>query len=87
LEIYFSDGSVSVLEPGTTVLFEELDFPKENQLVSNVKLYLTAGAIWTKVTQLWDESDFVITNGETNAAVRGTVFRMDSGGNVIVIEW
>jgi len=52
LEIYFSDGSVSVLEPGTTVLFEELDFPKENQLVSNVKLYLTAGAIWTKVTQL-----------------------------------
>jgi hypothetical protein len=66
--------------------FEELNFPKENLLASNVRAMLSAGAIWTKVTQLDDNSSFVITNGDINAAVRGTIFKMDSNGSVRVVE-
>jgi len=87
LEIYFSDGSVSVLEPNTTIRFDELDFPKENLLASKVVVYLSKWAIWTKATQLWSDSNFIITNGDINAAVRGTIFRMDSDGSVRVLEW
>jgi hypothetical protein len=52
LEIYFSDGSVSLLEPNTEVRFDDLKFPKENKLLTQVKVFLSAGAIWTKATQL-----------------------------------
>jgi hypothetical protein len=40
------------LESNTTIRFDELSFPKENLLVSKVKVALSAGAIWTKATQL-----------------------------------
>jgi hypothetical protein len=42
LEIYFSDGSVSILEPNTKVRLDELKFPKENKLLTQIKVFLSA---------------------------------------------
>jgi hypothetical protein len=42
LEIYFGDGSVSLLESNTEVRFDDLKFPKENSLLTQIRLFLSA---------------------------------------------
>jgi len=90
LEIYFSDGSVSVLENGWELTLTKLSFPQDNNLTTFVKLTLTTGTIWTKATHLDDKSEFQIYTQDSTAAVRWTIFwvKKDSTATeIIVIEW
>ena len=91
-EIYFSDGSVSILEENSSITLEKLDFPNENNLNTLVKLSLWAGTIWTKATHLNNESEFKVYTTDSTAAVRGTIFwvKKDSPTaptEVLVIDW
>ena len=90
LEIYFSDGSVSVLENGWELTLTKLSFPLDNNLTTFIKLTLTTGTIWTKATHLNDSSNFEVYTTDSTAAVRGTIFwvKKDSTATeIIVIEW
>ncbi len=90
LELYFSDGSTSVIDNGTSLVLAQMDFPKENNLVSKVKIFLDAGSIWTQATSLDDESSFDIFTTDTTASVRWTIFGVDTNGTdtqVTVEKW
>jgi len=90
LEIFFSDGSTSIIESGSILTLEKLDFPKENNLVSSVKLFLQAWSIWTNATRLWTESSFDIYTSDITASVRWTIFKVAKqtyNTKVIVVEW
>ncbi|MDF1682784.1 MAG: hypothetical protein P1U46_03585 [Patescibacteria group bacterium] len=47
-----------------------LDFPKENNLITKIKVQLSAGDIWTRATKLDDESSFEIWTQDAEASVR-----------------
>lgn len=95
LEIFFSDGSVSVLwnlTEITTLTLNKLNFPKEDNLNTLVKLSLWAWTIWTKATNLNTESEFEIYTTDSTAAVRGTIFWVSKDSltaptEVFVVEW
>lgn len=91
LEIFFSDGSTSLITNWTIITLSELDFPKENNLVSKVNLFLQAWSIWTKATKLDNESSFDIYTSDMTASVRWTVFKVeiatDGKTEVTVLEW
>jgi len=89
-ELYFSDGSVSILEPNSELTLNKLNFPNNDNLNTVVKLALGAGAIWTKATKLNDESEFEVYTTDSSAAVRGTVFwvsKLTNATDVLVVEW
>jgi type II secretory pathway pseudopilin PulG len=90
LIIYFSDWSSSIIEDGTNLILLELDFPKSSNLVSNVKIFLESGSIWTQATKLWEESTFDIFTVDTTASVRWTTFNIsniDNKTELLVISW
>lgn len=91
LEIFFSDGSVSVISQWTEVKLQELDFPQESRLVSKIELFLLAWwSIWTKATSLEEGSSFNIRTWDITASVRWTIFgvdTMETPTRVYVIEW
>ncbi len=89
LEIFFSDGSVSILEDWWELTLTELSFPKEDNLNTIVKLSLAAWTIWTRATSLNEGSEFEVYTTDSTAAVRGTVFWVSKGSatETIVIEW
>lgn len=94
LEIFFSDGSVSILEADTgedaNIELQELDFPKGNNLITNIKLFLNAWSLWTQATKLDKESNFEVYTQDTTASVRWTVFRVRAQGwntDVAVYLW
>jgi hypothetical protein len=92
LEIFFSDGSASVISAWTTLELTELTFPKENNLLTSIRVFLQAGAIWTQATQLWEGAKFEINTMDITASVRWTVFWVlkwegSSSTQVVVIEW
>ena len=54
-EIYFSDGSKSVIgENGvdSKVTLSKMNFVKENNLITKIALVVSGGSIWTKATHL-----------------------------------
>lgn len=91
VEIYFSDGSVSVLEMNSKIQLNKLNFKWEDNLATNIKIALWVWKIWTKATSLDDESKFEIYTTDTTAAVRWTIFAVSNDTNntteVTVIEW
>jgi len=91
LELFFSDGSVSLLSPWTVLTLSDLDFPKWNNLISKVNLFLQAWSIWTKATKLDNESSFDIYTSDMTASVRWTVFKVEITtewrSEITVLEW
>jgi len=92
LEIFFSDGSVSVLEDWWELTLDKLSFPNKNNLNTFVKLSLWAWTIWTKATHLNDSSNFEVYTTDSTAAVRGTIFWVSKDSptaptEVFVVEW
>ena len=90
LELFFSDGSVSILEKDSQLTLTKLNFPKENNLTTFVKLTLQSGKIWTKATSLNDESEFQVSTTDSTAAVRWTIFSVAkdiNGTTTQVIIW
>ena len=79
-EIYFSDGTVSILGGAdatqeTLLTINEFSRPKESNLLSQISLFLASGNIWTKATDLNDDgSGFKISTVDGTASVRGTIF-------------
>ncbi len=74
LELFFSDWSVSILEENSILTLDTLSFPSKNNLNTIVKLALWAGTIWTRATDLNNNSEFEIHTSNTVAAVRWTIF-------------
>ena len=93
LEIFFADGSVSILWDTlkeTRITLNELNFKWKDNLNTLVKLWLEAGKIWTKATKLNTNSEFVVTTNDSGAAVRWTIFwvvKDTSTTQTILIEW
>ena len=89
-EIFFSDGSTSILEENSTLILNKLNFPDWNSLSTVIKLTLSAGKIWTRATHLNDNSEFEVFTSDSAAAVRWTIFwvikTIDSTESII-IEW
>jgi type II secretory pathway pseudopilin PulG len=97
-DLYFADGSVSVLwddSKETKLTLSSLDYKKdENNLLTQVKLYLSVGSIFTQATALNQEddwSDFEIYTQDTTAAVRWTEFLVTyddtTKTQVAVVKW
>lgn len=91
--IYFSDGTVSALwdtSQVTKLTLQNLEFPKQNNLITKVQLVLQSGMIWNKAASLDEESQFEIYTIDSTAAVRGTVFWVQKNSwnsKILVSEW
>ncbi|MDD3645937.1 MAG: FecR family protein [Candidatus Gracilibacteria bacterium] len=91
-ELYFSDGSSSVLgdsSTNSTLVLADMAYKAENNLVTKIKLALNAGTLWTNATSLNDESEFNVFTADASAAVRGTVFgvsKVDENTTNISVE-
>jgi len=90
LEIFFSDGSVSIIDPNSEITLNELNFKWKDNLNTLVKIWLWAGKIWTRATHLNDDSQFEVYTQDSAAAVRWTIFSVSNDTwltKVTVIEW
>ncbi len=89
LELFFSDGSVSVLEPNSKLTLNKLNFKGKDNLNTLVQLWLEAWQIWTKATKLNDNSEFEVYTSDSSAAVRWTIFWVTKATDtdVVVLEW
>ncbi len=91
--LYFSDGTVSALwdtSQVTKLTLQNLEFPKQNNLITKVQLVLQSGMIWNKAASLDEESQFEIYTIDSTAAVRGTVFWVQKNlwnSKILVSEW
>lgn len=88
-EVYYSDGSASRIGEDTEIVFANMDYKEENNLITKIQLVLKAGAIWTKASRLDESSQFEVYTTDITAAVRGTIFgvRKDlASTNVTVLE-
>lgn len=88
--MFFSDGSVSLLESDSQLTLNELNFPEWDNLSTIVKLSLWAGTIWTRATHLNDASAFEVYTSDSAAAVRWTIFwviKNTTNTETIIVEW
>lgn len=77
VELYYSDWSQSILwdkSHKTIITLQKMDFIQKNNLVTDIKLILESGMIWTKAAKLDQESWFEIFTTDSTAAVRWTIF-------------
>lgn len=92
-ELYFSDGTISTLwdtSKDSELTLSRLVFKQEDNLLTDIKLALSAGSIWSKATHLDNDSEFEVYTTDTSAAVRWTVFWVEKWGshsNVVVVVW
>lgn len=91
-EIYFSDGSKTILwenDRDSELTITKMEFKSDTNLITDVKLALSAGTIWNKAPKLENDSEFEIFAGDTKAAVRWTVYwvtKHDGVTNVTVTQ-
>lgn len=83
--LHISDGSELSLGNAvnqTVLALSTLEYQDDNNLVSRVALYLKSGEVWTEAPHLRNQdsstSDFSIRTDTAVAAVRGTVFGIQS---------
>lgn len=79
-DLYFSDGSETHLDPGTTLILQEMvvDQNDKEGTVTKILLHLTNGKIWSKVARLAKGSEFNVETTTAIAGVRGTEFGMEA---------
>ena len=93
VELYYSDGSRSILwdtSRASVLTLQEMEYPQENNLVTDIKLVLESWMIWNKAASLDDESWFEIYTTDSTAAVRWTVFGVQKNENnseIVVQKW
>lgn len=92
-EIYMSDGSVSTLGDETLeseMVFSNMRFLEDGNLITQVKLALNMGSLWTKAAKLSEKSQFEVYTIDSVAAVRGTIFWVrkvpNQNTNTVVIQ-
>ena len=92
-DIYFSDGSKSILwdvSEESRLILSQLDFVQEDNLATKVKLVLWGGTLWNKASHLDQDSGFEIYTTDSTAAVRWTIFWVNktvSNTNITVQKW
>ena len=87
--LYFSDGSVTYLDPGTTLRVlpnTKVEKNDKDGIITKIRLKLTSGKIWNKVARLASESEFNVETTNSIAGVRGTEFGIDGTGTALVIR-
>jgi len=89
MTLYFADGSKAVLgsSEATRVVLAAMDYLDDDSLKTQINLLLTAWTIWLNATQMSEGSSLSVQSWDTTAAVRWTIFWMDSNGNVEVVSW
>ncbi len=92
VNIFFSDWSVSTLKADSKLTLSSLKYKStENNLLTQIKLFLWTWEIFTKATSLnSDGSDFEVYTSDTSAAVRWTIFSVSTNPwstQVLVFEW
>ena len=75
-DIYFSDGSVTTLDSGTKIELKNMEVAENNSvnLITKIRVLLTAGNLWNKVARLAEQSEFQVETAGAIAGVRGTEF-------------
>lgn len=84
-ELYFSDGSVTTLEDGTTLTLSRMEIAQNDDrgIITKIRMFLRdGGRIWSKVVRLAEKSEFQIETQSSIAGVRGTEFGIDGAGNL-----
>ena len=84
-DIYFSDGSITHIDPGTTVRLEKMEVAKNDKdgTFTSILMRLNVGKIWSKVVRLASNSSFDVKTTSAIAGVRGTEYGVEadsSGG-------
>ncbi len=83
-DLYFSDGSISTLEPDTSLTLENMEVAVEEGFATKIKVKLNAGKIWNKIVRLASNSEFRVETTSAIAGVRGTEFSIDADDTVVV---
>ncbi len=84
VDIYFSDGSVTHIDPISVLDLKSLRTDKNDKTgtITKILMNLTKGKIWNKVARLASASEFRVETTGAIAGVRGTEFGVDKDGNV-----
>ncbi len=95
--IYFSDWSKSYLwdpSKASKLTIANMQYKWDNNLLTKIQLALDFWTIWTKTSKLDSASEFEIYTNNTEAAVRGTIFKVEKNDanastntNVEVLRW
>ena len=88
LTLYFSDGSVTYLDPQTELKILESSAVDQNDsegIITKIRLKLLQGKVWNKVVRLAGKSEFNIETTSAIAGVRGTEFGIDAAGTQLVV--
>ena len=78
-DIYFSDGSITHIDPDSMLVMENMEVAKNdrNGTITNILLNLKLGKIWSKVARLAQNSTFDIKTTGAIAGVRGTEYGVE----------
>jgi len=78
-DIYFSDGSITHIDPGSTLKMDNLEVAKNDKegTVTKILLQLNVGKIWSKVARLAQNSSFDVKTTGAIAGVRGTEYGVE----------
>lgn len=95
-KVYLSDGSELYIwdnSKQTDLTLSKMQFKKENNKFTSIKIALNLWTIFSKAPNLDDDSDFEIYTQDAVAAVRWTVFWLSRDNNsnswtsIALIEW
>ena len=81
--LYFTDGSLSYMEPDTELTMlasSEVTKNNKDSTATKVHLGLSAGSVWSKVVRLSEGSEFHIESSTAIAGVKGTEFGFTVAG-------
>ncbi|HDL89738.1 MAG TPA: hypothetical protein ENG14_02410 [Thermodesulforhabdus norvegica] len=87
--LYFSDGSITYLDPNTTLHISprtEVEQNDEDGIITKIRLKLTSGKIWNKVARLASESEFNVETTAAIAGVRGTEFGINFDATELIVR-
>jgi len=87
--LYFSDGSITYLDPNTTLHISprtEVEKNDEDGIITKIRLKLTSGKIWNKVARLASESEFNVETTAAIAGVRGTEFGINFDATELIVR-
>ncbi len=86
-KIYYSDWSYSELSSNTEIILANMDYKSDDDLFTNIKIFLNSWKLWTKATKLAKESEFEVYTSDSVVAVRWTIFWVEkNSGNKTKIE-
>jgi len=78
-DIYFSDGSITHVDPNSQLIMENMKVVTNDKdgTITNILLNLKLGKIWSKVARLAQNSTFDIKTTGAIAGVRGTEYGVE----------